>query len=84
MWIDLYAPALEPDEITEDWLNLCMKSDDFYEALGHVSWARGGFLEFGSMIWATYLSRKLSRISCRLYRCSGSLDGFRKRIGDCS
>ncbi len=59
MWIDLYAPALEPDEITADWLNLCMKSDDFYEALGHVSWARGGFLEFGSMIWADLSEQKV-------------------------
>lgn len=59
MWIDLYAPALEPDEITADWLNLCMKSDDFYAALGHVSWARGGFLEFGSMIWADLSEQKI-------------------------
>ena len=59
MWIDLYAPALEADEITADWLNLCMKSDDFYEALGHVSWARGGFLEFGSMIWADLSEQKV-------------------------
>ena len=51
MWIKNYA-HLKDDDITASWLNKCLNSYDFVEALNEVSAERGGNDQFGSMIWA--------------------------------
>lgn len=51
MWIKKYA-HLQDEDITADWLNKCLNSYDFTEALNEVSAERGGQDQFGSMIWA--------------------------------
>ena len=51
MWIKRYA-HLKDEDITASWLNKCLNSYDFTEALNEVSFERGGEDQFGSMIWA--------------------------------
>lgn len=51
MWIKEYA-HLRDEDITAEWLNRCMNSSDFIEALNQVSAERGGTDPYGSMIWA--------------------------------
>ena len=51
MWIKDFS-HLKDEDITADWLNKCMSSSDFLEALDEISPERGGFCRYGSMIWA--------------------------------
>lgn len=51
MWIKDFA-HLKDEDITAEWLNRCMNSYDFYDALNQVSAERGGPEQYGSMIWA--------------------------------
>ena len=51
MWIKRYA-HLQDEDITASWLNKCLNSYDFIGALNEVSVERGGYDQFGSMIWA--------------------------------
>ena len=51
MWIKKFA-HLKDEDISADYLNKCMSSKDFYEALNEVSSERGGKDLYGSMIWA--------------------------------
>lgn len=51
MWIKEFA-HLRDEEITAEWLNRCMNSNDFMDALNQVSAERGGTDPYGSMIWA--------------------------------